>query len=101
MNPPNHRPTEMYLGTSVQRRDLLRQEARAGRRPIVALSTMLVLVCGFVGLAAIVGPGRAIDWLVNYFVPVVVVTGVIIASLALVGWSVKMLPESPLRDWYQ
>jgi hypothetical protein len=26
---------------------------------------------------------------------------VVITSLALLGWALKRLPESPLRNWYQ
>ncbi len=100
MHPPNHRPTEMYLGTSDERRDLLRQEAR-NRRPHLALYTMLVVVLVVVLAATVVGPGRVIDWLVNYLIPVVVILGLVIAALALLVWVVERLPNPPYRDWRQ
>jgi protein-S-isoprenylcysteine O-methyltransferase Ste14 len=105
MHPPNHRPTEMYLGTSDDRRDLLRQQAvgrrqaRPGRASVATLAAVVFLV--LVLAAVVVGPGRAIDWLVNYLIPVGVITGVIIASFALLLYAFKRLPESPLRDWWQ
>ena len=74
----------------------------ANRRRLAVLAAMLVVV--FVSLLAamiVVGPGRAIDWLVNYLIPVVVMVGVVIAALALLVQAVKRLPTSPLRDWYQ
>jgi hypothetical protein len=68
--------------------------------PYTQASTMLVVVLVvLVGLLAaiVMGPGRVIDWLANYLIPV----GVIIASLALLVWAFERLPESPLRDWWQ
>ncbi len=73
----------------------------ANRRRLTALSTTLAVVLVVVVAATVVGPARTIDWLVNVLTPLVVVTGVVIASLALLGWAIKRLPESPLRDWYQ
>jgi uncharacterized membrane protein len=97
---PNRNPTELYY----KRDALLRQEACNKRlgRPLATLSTMLVVIVLFVGLASIVvGPGRAIDWAGTYLIPVGVITGVVIAALALLVQTVKRLPTSPLRDWYQ
>jgi protein-S-isoprenylcysteine O-methyltransferase Ste14 len=71
------------------------------RRRLVAISTMLAVVLVGVLAATVVGPRRAIDWLGNYLIPVGVITGLVIASLALLVWVVKRLPESPLRDWWQ
>lgn len=74
----------------------------ANRRRLAVLAAMLVVV--FVGLLAammVVGPGEAIDWVGTYLFPVGVITGVVIAALALLVQTVKRLPTSPLRDWYQ
>ena len=73
----------------------------ANRRLLAALSTMLVVV--FVGLLAaiVMGPGRAIGWIVTYFIPVGVILGVVIAVLALLVWALKKLPTPPYRDWWQ
>jgi protein-S-isoprenylcysteine O-methyltransferase Ste14 len=74
----------------------------ANRRLLAALSTMLVVVFVVV-LAAfvVVGPGRAIGWIVTYFIPVGVILGVVIAVLALLVWALKRLPTPPYRDWWQ
>ena len=72
MYSPNRYPTELYY----ERDALLRQEARNKRpvrRPLATLSTMLVVIVAFVGLASItVGPGRAIEWVGTYLAPVMV-----------------------------
>ena len=93
------------------REDLLRQQAhnsRMGRlahrvarwvRTIARIVFVLLVVD--IPWAIAVGPGAAIGWVVTYLIPVAVITGTIIASLALLLWASKRLPESPLRDWYQ
>ncbi len=73
----------------------------ANRQRLTALATAVVVVLAGLVAATVVGPGKAIAWLVNYLVPVVVITGVIIAALALLLYAFKKLPESPLRDWWQ
>ncbi len=87
MRPPNHRPTEMYLGTSDERRDLLRREARSRRqaRPnrarIATLTAVVFLV--LVLAAVVVGPGMAIDWFGTYVFPVAVILAVGLYGLVL------------------
>ncbi len=92
MHPPNHRPTEMYLGTSDERRDLLRQQAR-NRRSRAALYTMLVVVLLGILAAIVVGPGRVIDWLGAYLIPVLVVLGVIVGVFGLAAWEIAKLHD--------
>jgi hypothetical protein len=81
----NRNPSELYY----ERDALLRQEARNKRpvrRPLAALSTMLVVIVAFVGLASItVGPGRAIEWVGTYLVYVVGILGVlaVVAGLSM------------------
>ena len=48
------------------------------RRLHAALYTMVALAFGLAGLVAVVGPGRAIDWLVTYLIPVVAILGVVL-----------------------
>ena len=51
----------------------------ADRRPLTTPYTILGVLVGFVGLLAaivVVGPGRAIDWVVSYLIPMVVLLGV-------------------------
>lgn len=87
MYPPNHKPTETYIGTSDVREDLLRQEAR-NRGPLAALSAMLAVVLVIVGLlaAVVVGPGAAIGWVVIYLIPTLVILGVVVGTIFLVAW---------------
>jgi len=100
----NLNPTETSLGASHQRDDSLAQEAhnsRVARRvQTIARVALVLLVVGILAVI-VVGPGRAIDWVGSYLIPVGVITGVVIASLALLVWVVKRLPESPFRDRYQ
>ncbi len=55
----------------------------ATRRPLVAIYAILTLLVGFVGLAAIMGPGRAIDWIVTDLLPMVVLLGVVLGVVGL------------------
>jgi branched-subunit amino acid permease len=71
------------------------------RRLRAASYTMLVVVLVVVLAAIVVGPGRVIELVGAYLIPVGVITGVIIASLALLVWAVKRLPNPPYRDWWQ
>ncbi len=93
MYSPNRNPTEMYS----ERDALLRQEARNKRlthRPLATLSTMLVVIVVFVGLAAIlVGPGRAIEWVGTYLHPALG----ILAVLAVVT-GISMLEGGKVPD---
>jgi protein-S-isoprenylcysteine O-methyltransferase Ste14 len=73
----------------------------ANRRLLAALSTMLVVVFVVVLVAIVMGPGRAIGWIVTYLIPVVMILGVVIAVLALLVWALKKLPTPPYRDWWQ
>ena len=73
----------------------------ADRRLLAALSTMLVVVFVVVLAAIVVGPSRAIGWIVTYLIPVVMILGVVIAVLALLVWALKKLPTPPYRDWWQ
>ena len=58
-------------------------EAPAARRPLVAIYALLTVLVGFVGLAALMGPGRAIDWIVTDLLPLVVLLGVVVGVVSL------------------
>ena len=79
---------------------LIRHEnaAPAKRRPLAALSTMLVVVLVVVLAATVVGPGRAIDWLGNYLIPVVVL-GVIVGVFGLAAWEIAKLHDKHKQPW--
>ncbi len=57
----------------------------ANRRPLAGLSTMLVFLSVCVVLAAIVGPGRAIDWVGIYLTPVGIL-GLMVGVIGLLVW---------------
>jgi protein-S-isoprenylcysteine O-methyltransferase Ste14 len=73
----------------------------ANRQRLAVLCAIVVVVLVVVVAATVVGPGKAIDWVGNYLIPVVVITGVVIAALALLVWAVKRLPNPPYRNWWQ
>jgi len=53
----------------------------------------------FVGLAAIVGLGLAIDWVGNYLIPGVVVLGVIVGVFGLAAWGLAELYDKYKQPW--
>ena len=53
----------------------------------------------FVGLAAIVGLGLAIDWVGNYLIPGVVVLGVIVGVSGLAAWGLAKLYDKYKQPW--
>ncbi len=63
----------------------LKDGTPANRRPLAALSTMLVILSVCVVLAAIVGPGRAIDWVGTYLTPVRIL-GLMVGVIGLLVW---------------
>ena len=74
----------------------------SNRRRLAALSMALVVVVSVaVFAAATAGPGRAIDWVSDYLIPVAVITGAIVATLALLVWVVQRSPDPPYRDRLQ
>jgi uncharacterized Tic20 family protein len=87
MHPPNHKPTETYIGNTDVREDLLRQEA-SKRHALSALSAMLALVLVILGVlaAVVVGLGEAISWIVTYLIPTLVILGVVVGTIFLVTW---------------
>ena len=111
MRPQTPNPTETFLGAMYVREDLLRQEAHKSRVGRVAhrlarwvrTIARIVFVLLVVGIPAAIalGPVAAIGWVVTYLIPVAVITGAIIASLALLVWVVKRSPDPPYRDRLQ
>ena len=107
MYSPNRNPTELYYESHNERDALLRQEARNKRlgRPLATLSTMLVVIVVFVGLASIVvGPGRAIGYVGTYLVPVMVgILGVLVVLAGLLimeGGKVSAEGTKPFDSLY-
>ena len=75
----------------------------ANRRPLAVLPTMLAIAFVFGGIlaATVLGLESLSSWVGTYLIPVGVITGVIIASSALLVWAVKRLPNPPYRNWWQ
>ena len=105
MHPPNHRPTEMYLGTSDERRDLLRQETPNSRvarwgRTIARVAVILSVV--ILTAMVVLGPGATMDWVGTYLVPVAAILTVGLCVLVLLVRLTKRLPKGhDLSDWWQ
>ena len=107
MRPQTPNPTETFLRAMYVREDLLRQEAHNSRLRRVAhrvarwirtiARIMFVLLVVGIPAAIAFGPGAAIGWLVTYLIPVAVISGAIITSLALLVWVVKRSPHPPYR----
>jgi hypothetical protein len=102
MKPPNRNTTETFLGAMYEREDLLRQEAQNSRMArwgrMIARVALVLLVVGI--LAAItVGPGRAIDWLGAYLIPVLVVLGGIVGVFGLAAWEITKLHDRHKQPW--
>ena len=95
----NWNPTEVYY----ERDALLRQEAlnkRLVRRPLATLSTILMVLVAFVGLASIaVGPGRAIDYIGTHLLPVVGMLGVLVVVAALPMWAGEKFSDNGTKGY--
>ena len=72
------------------------------RRLRAALYTMVALAFGLAGLVAVVGPGRAIDWIVTYLIPVVIILGVVLLLYVLLrrGGSRDYYDGNSYDKWY-
>jgi peptidoglycan/LPS O-acetylase OafA/YrhL len=102
MHPPNHTPTERNLGTSDEHRGPLPQVARnrrLARLGRVGIATLAAVVLVLVLAAVVVGPGKAIDWLGNYLIPVLVVLGVIVGVCGLAAWEIAKLQDRHKQPW--
>jgi hypothetical protein len=68
-------------------------------RRLSALSTMAVVVLVAVVAAIAIGPGRVIDWLGAYLIPVLVVLGVIVGVFGLAAWEIAKLHDKHKQPW--
>jgi hypothetical protein len=69
------------------------------RRRLAALRVLLVVALVGLLAAAVVGPGRAIGWVVNDLVPVVVVVGVIFGVYGLAVRGLATLYDKYRHHW--
>ncbi len=109
MNPPNRNTTETFLAAMYEREDLVRQEAHTSRTGRMALRVIrwvrkiarvlfVLLVVGIIA-AITVEPGRIIDWLGAYLIPVLVVLGVIVGVFGLAAWEIAKLHDRHKQPW--
>src|SRR3712207_5885620 len=76
LHPPPPNPTHTSLGMSNERETLLGQEARNsrvtrwGRASARVVATILIVMF-------VLGPSRALEWVVVYLIPTAVVLGVV------------------------
>jgi branched-subunit amino acid permease len=61
--------------------------------------TMLVVVLVVVLAAIVVRPGRVIDLVAAYLIPVVVVLGVIVGVFGLAAWEIAKLHDRHKQPW--
>lgn len=103
MYAPHRNPTELYYESHNERDALLRQEARNKRltlHPLAPLSTMLVVIIAFVGLASIVvGPGRAIDYIGTYLLSETWIIGVLAVVVGLLMLKVGKVSDDRTNLW--
>jgi NO-binding membrane sensor protein with MHYT domain len=73
------------------------------RRLIVALLAILgIVLLSFVGLAAVVGPTKAVQWVSPYLIPMAAILGAVFVILSLLVGMVKRLPKGQdISDWWQ
>jgi hypothetical protein len=71
----------------------------ANRRRLAALHVLLVVALVGLLAAAVVGPGRAIGWLVNDLIPLVVVVGVIFVVYGLAARGIATLYDKYRHHW--
>ncbi len=74
-------------------------EPPAYRRRLAALRALLVVALLGLLAAAVVGPGRAIGWVVNYVIPVVLVMGVIFGVFGVAAWGLATLYDKYRHHW--
>jgi hypothetical protein len=97
MSPKTPNPTETILGTFNERGELLWQRTRAERSVrwvrASARGAFVVLLLVLVPFL-VAGPYGTIGWVGAYLVPMVVVFGLLVGTLALLAWGVLTLANS-------
>ena len=77
---------------------MMRENGSPANRRLAALRVLLVVT--LVGLlAVVVGPGRAIGWVVNDLVPLVVVLGIIFGVYGVAVWGLATLYDKYRHHW--
>ena len=84
MHPPTPNPTHTSLGMSNEREALLEQEARNSRVTRWGRASAR-LVAAILVVMFVLGPSRALEWVVVYLIPTAVVLGVVAGTVVLVA----------------
>ena len=76
--------------------------SRARRLIVALLATLGIVLLSFVGLAAVVGPTKAVQWVSPYLIPMAAILGAVFVILSLLVGMVKRLPKGQdISDWWQ
>jgi hypothetical protein len=78
---------------------MMRENGSPADRRLAALRVLLVVALVVLLAAAVVGPGRAIGWVVNDLVPLVVVLGMIFGVYGVAVWGLATLYAKYRRHW--
>ncbi len=78
---------------------MMRENGSPADRRLAALRVLLVVALVVLLAAAVVGPGRAIGWVVNDLVPLVVVLGIIFGVYGVAVWGLATLYDKYRRHW--
>jgi hypothetical protein len=78
---------------------MMRENGSPANRRLAALRVLLVVALVGLLAAAVVGPGRAIGWVVNDLVPVVLVVGIIFGVYGVAVWGLATLYDKYRHHW--
>jgi hypothetical protein len=78
---------------------MMRENGSPADRRLAALRVLLVVALVVLLAAAVVGPGRAIGWVVNDLVPLVVVLGIIFGVYGVAVWGLATLYDKYRHHW--
>jgi hypothetical protein len=78
---------------------MMREDGSPADRRLAALRVLLVVALVVLLAAAVVGPGRAIGWVVNDLVPLVVVLGIIFGVYGVAVWGLATLYDKYRHHW--
>jgi hypothetical protein len=78
---------------------MMRENESPADRRLAALRVLLVVALVVLLAAAVVGPGRAIGWVVNDLVPLVVVLGIIFGVYGVAVWGLATLYDKYRHHW--
>lgn len=78
---------------------MMRENGSPADRRLATLRVLLVVALVVLLAAAVVGPGRAIGWVVNDLVPLIVVLGIIFGVYGVAVWGLATLYDKYRHHW--